>query len=103
TAGERDLSRAAEAAAAAQAIGRRVVAVAPASAARLRGVAARRLPLADGVPEMFSPVIAAIPGALFAAYRAGGLGEPFFRASSGGRAPGINRGRTSETWDAIPR
>jgi glutamine---fructose-6-phosphate transaminase (isomerizing) len=103
TAGERDLSRAAETAAAAQAIGRRVVAVAPASASRLREVAPRLLPLAEGVPEMFSPVVAAIPGALFAAYRAEVLGEPFFRPSGGGRAPGINRVRTSETWDAIQR
>ena len=101
TAGERDLSRAAEAAVAAGAIGRRVVAVAPASASALREVAARRLSLAEGVPEMFSPLLAAIPGALFAAYRAEALGEPFFRPAGGVRASGINRVRTSEMWDAI--
>jgi glucosamine--fructose-6-phosphate aminotransferase (isomerizing) len=103
TAGGRDLSRAAEAAVAANAIGRRVVAVAPASASTLRDVATHRLPLAEGVPEMFSPLLAAIPGELFAAYRAEVLGEPFFRPSGGGRAPGINRVRTSEMWDAIER
>jgi glucosamine--fructose-6-phosphate aminotransferase (isomerizing) len=103
SAGGRDLSRAAEAAAAAKAIGRRVVAVAPASASTLCGVAARVLPLAEGVPEVFSPLVAAIPGELFAAYRAEVLGEPFFRAAGGGRAPGINRVRTSETWGAIER
>jgi glucosamine--fructose-6-phosphate aminotransferase (isomerizing) len=52
---------------------------------------------------MFSPLIAAIPGALFAAYRAEVLGEPFFRPSGAGRPPGINRVRTSEMWDAIQR
>jgi glucosamine--fructose-6-phosphate aminotransferase (isomerizing) len=52
---------------------------------------------------MFSPVCAALPGALFAAYRAEVLGEPFFRASGGMRVPGLSRVRTSETWDAIER
>ena len=103
TAGGRDLSRATEVAAAAKAIGRRVVAVAPADASSLREVAGHLFPLADGVPEMFSPLLAAIPGALFAAYRAEVLGETFFRTPGGGRAPGINRVRTSETWSAIPR
>jgi glucosamine--fructose-6-phosphate aminotransferase (isomerizing) len=103
SAGGRDLSRAAEAAAAARAIGRRVVAVAPASASTLCGVATRVLPLAEGVREVFSPLLLAIPGALFAAYRAEVLGEPFFRPAGGGRAPGINRVRTSETWGAIER
>ena len=101
--GGRDLSRATEAAAAARAIGRRVVAVAPASASTLREAATHLLPLAEDVPEVFSPLLAAIPGELFAAYRAEGLGEPLFRPSGGVRAPGINRVRTSETWDAIER
>ena len=103
TPGGRDLSRATEVAVAAKAIGRRVVAVAPASASTLREVATHLLPLAEGVPEMFSPLLAAIPGELFAAYRAEILGEPFFRPSGGGRAPGINRVRTSAMWDAIER
>jgi glucosamine--fructose-6-phosphate aminotransferase (isomerizing) len=102
TAGQRDLSRAAEAAAAAKAIGRRVVAVAPPSAVSLCAAATRVLPLADGVAEMFSPLLAAIPGALFAAYRAEVLGEPYFRSASGGRVPGLSRVRTSEMWDALP-
>ncbi len=103
TAGGRDLSRATEAAIAAKAIGRRVVAVAPASASTLCEIATRLLPLAEGVPEVFSPLLAAIPGELFAAYRAEVLGEPFFRPSGGVRVPGINRVRTSEMWDAIER
>jgi glucosamine--fructose-6-phosphate aminotransferase (isomerizing) len=103
TAAGRDLSRAAEAAVAARTIGRRVVAVAPASASTLCQVASHVLPLAEGVPEVFSPLLAGIPGALFAAYRAEVLGEPFFRPAGGGRAPGISRVRTSETWEAIQR
>ena len=79
------------------------MAVAPASASSLREVAPRLLPLAEGVPEMFSPLLAAIPGALFAAYRAEVLGEPFFRPAGGVRASGINRVRTSAMWDAIER
>jgi glutamine---fructose-6-phosphate transaminase (isomerizing) len=104
TAGGRDLSRAVEVATAARAIGRRVAAVAPDTAplAPLRQAAAGVLPLAGGVPEMFSPLIAAIPTALFAAYRAEVVGEVFFRQPGGGREPGINRVRTSATWDALP-
>src|SRR5262245_37984261 len=103
TAGERDLSRATEVAAAATAIGRRVVAVAPASASTLCEIAAHVLPLAEGVAEVFSPLLAAIPGALFAAHRAEVLGEPFFRPAGGVRTPGINRVRTSAMWDAFER
>ena len=56
-------SRTVEAARAATAIGRRVVAGAPASAtASLRAAEACALPLADGVEEMFSPATAASPG-----------------------------------------
>ncbi len=105
SAGGRDLSRAVEVAVAAQAIERRVVAICPPSAAALLAAASRILPLPDGVREMFTPLIAAIPGALFAAYRADVLGEPFFRAFGGGRSTegggGISRIRSSEMWGAI--
>jgi glucosamine--fructose-6-phosphate aminotransferase (isomerizing) len=101
TAGGRDLSRAVETAGAARTIGRRVVAVTPASASALCEAAGHVLPLAEGVSEVFSPLLAGIPGALFAAYRAELLGEPFFRAVGGGRVPGLSRVRTSETWDRI--
>ena len=105
TAGDRDLSRAVEVAVAAKAIGRRVVAVCPQSAAGVRESAARVLPLADGVREMFSPLIASIPGELFAAHRADVIGEPFFRNFGGGRSDegggGISRIRTSETWERL--
>ena len=49
---------------------------------------------------MFSPLVACIPGMLFAAHRADVMGEPFFRAFGGGRdvsgGGGISRIRTSE-------
>jgi len=50
--------------------------------------------------EMFSPLVACIPGTLFAAHRAELIGEPFFRAFGGERdaagGGGISRIRTSE-------
>ena len=105
TAGGRDLSRAVELAVAANAIGRGVVAVAPAVAATaaVRQAAAHTLPLAEGVPEALTPLIAAIPGALFAAYRAEVIGEPYFRAPGGGRAESVQRIRTSQAWETIQR
>ena len=84
---------------AAKTIGRRVVSVAPASAGALNQLAQVHLPVAE-VPEMFSPLVAAIPGSLFAAYRADAIGEPFFRGFGGGRSTegggGISRIRTSD-------
>lgn len=95
-----ELSRANEIATAAKTIGRRVVAVAPASATFLHQTADRSLPLAEGVREMFSPIVAIVPGALFAAYRSDVVHEPFFRDFGGGRSTegggGISRIRTSE-------
>jgi glucosamine--fructose-6-phosphate aminotransferase (isomerizing) len=112
SAGDRDLSRMVEAAVAAKTIGRRVVAVAPAAATALRQAAARSLTLpesrpagraGEGVREMFSPLVAAIPGELFAAHRSDVIGEPFFRSFGGGRdqegGGGISRIRTSEVWE----
>ncbi len=105
SAGERDLSRAVEVAVAARTIGRRVVAVCPSSAAALVEAAVETLPLADGVRETFSPLIAFIPCALFAAYRAEVIGETYFRGFGGGRSKagggGISRVRTSAMWDRM--
>ncbi len=104
SAGDRDLSRAIEVAIAARTIGRRVVAVCPPAATGLREAATISWSLAGGVREMFTPLIAAIPAALFAAYRADLLGEPFFRGFGGGRSRegggGVSRIRTSEMWEA---
>lgn len=99
SAGQRDLSRATETAVAAKKIGRRVVAVAPKSAAGLHEAAGNSLLIAD-VPEIFSPLISSIPAGLFSAYRADIVDEPFFRNFEGGRdfegGGGISRIQTSE-------
>jgi glucosamine--fructose-6-phosphate aminotransferase (isomerizing) len=101
SAGDRDLSRMTEIAVAARQVGRRVAAVVPASASSITASANSVLPLAEGVREMFAPVISAIPGSLFAAYRSDAIGEPFFRNFTGGRSTegggGISRIRTSDT------
>jgi len=106
TAGDRDLSRSVECAVAANTVGRQVVAIAPGSAAALHETAGQSLPLAGGVREMFSPLVATIPGELIAAYRAEAIGEPFFRSFGGGRSQegggGISRIRTSELLGAKP-
>ena len=97
TAADRDASRAVEVAVAAKTIGRRVVIVAPEDLSGLEGLTG--LCFAP-VREMFSPLVACIPGMLFAAHRADVIGEPFFRAFGGGRdvegGGGISRIRTSE-------
>ncbi len=102
TAGERDLSRAKEIAIAVKKIGRRVAVISPKSVSGLIKHANYHFPIPP-VREMFSPIIMAIPGELFAAYRAEVIGEPYFRNFSGGRSTeeggGISRIRTSETWE----
>jgi len=96
TAADRDVSRAVEVAIAARTIGRRVVIVAPTDllVGHVSNVTY------SSVREMFSPLVACIPGMLFAAHRADVIGEPFFRAFGGGRdvagGGGISRIRTSE-------
>ena len=106
TAGERDLTRAEEVTVAAGTIGRRIAVICPSSAVELVGAATHQLLLPNGVREIFSPVIAVIPGELFAAYRADRLGEPYFRAFGGGRSQaeggGISRIRTSAMWEPKP-
>ena len=105
SAGVRDLSRAVEVAVAARTIGRRVVAVCPSRVTSLTQAATTSLPLPDGVREMFTPLIAAIPASLFAAHRADAIGESFFRGFGGGRSleggGGISRIRTSAMWETI--
>jgi len=97
TAADRDASRAAEIAVAAQAIGRRVVIVTPTDPSGFENLKGLRL---APVREVFSPLVACIPGMLFAAHRAEALGEPYFRAFGGGRdasgGGGISRIRTSQ-------
>jgi glucosamine--fructose-6-phosphate aminotransferase (isomerizing) len=79
-----------------RAIGRHVVVVLPAQDDAGAGA---QLPYAP-CPEAFAPLVACVPGMLFAAHRAELLGEPYFRAFAGGRSieagGGISRIRTSE-------
>ncbi len=100
SAGDRDFSRVHEAIVAAQQIGRPVAAVLPASKFLTTQKEYQKLPLAEGVREMFSPIISIIPGSVFAAYLSDVTGEPFFRNLEGGRGiesgDGISRIRTSE-------
>ena len=102
TAGNRDLSRAEEVAIAAKTIGRRLWVAAPSSSEKLIQTADGHFPL-PYVKEMLSPLPAAVPGELIAAFRAESLGETYFRAFSGGRSieggGGISRLRTSQTWE----
>jgi len=100
TAGDRDVSRAHEVAVAAKTIGRRVIIIVPEDFrgfGDLEGLDTWRF---APIRELFSPLVACVPGMLFAAYRAQFIGEPFFRAFGGGRdvagGGGISRIRTSE-------
>jgi glucosamine--fructose-6-phosphate aminotransferase (isomerizing) len=98
---DRDLSRAEEIGVAAKQIGRQLAVISPKSASNLIASADFHFPIPQ-VEEMFSPLITAIPGELFAAYLAEEKKEPYFRAFKGGRdvegGGGISRIRTSETW-----
>lgn len=100
SAADRDRSRMAEAAVAAKAVGRRIAAITSTANAALSDIADAAFVWPAEVRELFSPLIAAIPGELFAAYRAEVVQEPFFRGFSGGRSTegggGISRIRTSE-------
>lgn len=97
TAADRDASRAAEVAVAAQVIGRRIVLVAPHDLPGLPELTTLHF---APVREIFSPLVACIPGMLFAAHRADAVGEQFFRGFRGGRdvsgGGGISRIRTSQ-------
>ncbi len=102
TNGDRDLSRAEEVAVAAKQIGRRVAAITPKTATNLINLSDFHFPIAE-IEEMFSPVVAAVPGELLAAYLAEEKKEAYFRDFEGGRSPegggGISRIRTSATWE----
>ncbi len=101
SAGERDLSRASEIAIAALQIGRKTAVVCPKSVVSLIKFAHYYFPIPQ-VEEMFSPLLASIPGELFSAYLAEKKNEPYFRDFQGGRdkegGGGISRIRTSEMW-----
>ncbi len=100
SAGERDSSRMVEVAVAANAIQRRLAAVAPASLPEIAQIAQFFFPLPEGLREIISPLVTAIPANLIAAYRAEVINEPYFRSFGGGRdasgGGGISRIRTSQ-------
>lgn len=104
---QRDLPRAVEVVEAAKIIGRQVVAIVPGSEGGSFNQTDFILPIADGVPEVFSPVVTAIPGELFAAHRADLVGETFFRGFGGGRSVegggGASRIRTGQMLPEFPR
>lgn len=103
----RDEDRVLEVATAARAIGRGLALIAPQDS----GLAAAAeqdifFPLSGPIREGFSPLLACLPGLLFAAYRADILGEPYFRGFGGGRSAegggGISRIRTSHRLHTLP-
>ncbi len=108
SAGGWDESRALEVAAAAKRIGRRVAVIAPATS-KIGQTADKEalLPIAGPVREAFSPLLACLPGVLFAAYRAEAIGEPYFRNFGGGRSKegggGVSRIRTSKRIKHLKR
>jgi glucosamine--fructose-6-phosphate aminotransferase (isomerizing) len=107
TSGQRDLTRAKEIAVAAKMIGRRVAVITGPEGKPVADQAEAVFPLPGSIRELFSPLISAIPGELFAAYRSEVLGEPFFRNFSGGRSTegggGISRIRTGELIHEVQR
>ena len=106
SAAELDGDRAREIIMAAKAIGRRVALITPENGVlnnELQGDA--RLTTAGNVSESFSPILAALPGLLLAAYRSQEISETFFRDFGGGRSRkgggGISRIRNSNRIDEI--
>ena len=100
SAGKRDQDRVQEIATAAKTIGRQLAIIAPGESDLARHSEADFLfPLAGKTRECFSPLLACLPGILFAAYRAQFTGEPYFRDFGGGRSAegggGISRIRDS--------
>jgi glucosamine--fructose-6-phosphate aminotransferase (isomerizing) len=101
SAGERDVDRANEIAIAARAIGRRLAVIAPPGrlATEDNDIV---FPIPASVRECFSPLLASLPGLLFAAYLAQLTGQPYFRNFEGGRSQegggGISRIQTSNQW-----
>ncbi len=100
SAADRDEDRSLEIATAAKAIGRQLAIIAPRESTLAEKAKADFLfPLAAPTRECFSPLLACLPGILFAAYRAQSTGEPYFRAFGGGRSAegggGISRIRDS--------
>ncbi len=106
SAGGRDADRAQEIATAAKTIGHCVAIIAPPDSALGQTADKDALLPIPQVRECFSPLLACLPGMLFAAARAELLGEPYFRAFSSGRSKkgggGISRIRDSHQITELP-
>lgn len=107
SAGDFDTDRMAEAARAAQSIGRRTVGVLPESATAIRQYVQHVLPVKGAVREAFAALVCSIPGELLAAERAAAIGAAYFRDFAGGRtvdwAEGASRIRDSHIQDDLRR
>lgn len=97
SAGGIDAPRAAEVAYAMKRIGRRTAAILPNSEVGIREQVDTVLPVMGDVRECFYPIVASIPGEIFAAERADAIGAEYFRAFGGGREM-ENEPRTSSIY-----
>lgn len=107
SAADRDADRVLEIAAAVRAICRGLAIITPEDSVLAQAADKDHLfPLTSPLRECFSPLVACLPGLLFAAYRAGVAGEQYFRAFGGGRSAegggGISRIRTSHRLRELP-
>lgn len=107
SAGSFDADRMAEAARAANSIGRRSVAVVPAGETEISQWANVVLPIQGQVRECFAPLVYSVVGELIAAERAELVGETYFRGFGGGRtvdwADGASRIRNSHMITEVRR
>ena len=98
--GGRGHNRAAELVSSMKRIGRTVVAVVPEGDQAIAGGADWVLPVVGQVPEIFTPMVYAVAGELFAAQLSDVVGEPPFRRFSGAYEAG-NTIQTSVVVDSI--
>ncbi|MBA3947057.1 MAG: SIS domain-containing protein [Herpetosiphonaceae bacterium] len=99
--GGRGHARAAELVPVMKRIGRTVVAVVPEGDQAIAPGADWILPVPGKVPEMFSPMVYAVAGELFAAHLSAVTGEPPFRGFSGAYEDGGNTIKTSAVIDSL--
>lgn len=93
--GGRGHGRAAELVEPIKRIGRKLVAVVPEGDTAIAGAADWVLPVVGDVPELFSPMVYAVAGELFAAHLSLAIGEPPFRLFQGHYFDGGNTIKSS--------
>lgn len=85
-------------------VGRTVVAVVPEGDTAIASGADWVLPVAGDTPEIFSPMVYAVPGEIFSAHLSQAIGEPPFRAFSGAYSEAAgNTIRTSAVVESVER